>query len=221
MKRPATTSSVIDKAICVVASVVRESSRGLAARRLPGLTLETGDQIGRVLCSAGKRPKRKPVASVTDAATGRIDQLSSELDRPLHSLAAAFASARRASSGQRGYRQVHRRTASKQRLRQQLHDQVRDGLRRIDRRMAISAGSRRRSGQQEVGDVCARNQKHEHGDAEQERQAAARHRDRVGLSVCAILERDLALPETRQVSDRSSPPEAALRYRSRSRDTGR
>ena len=68
MNRPAATSSVIDRAICAVASVVRNLEAPRAPEGWPAVPFSAETRSARVLCRAGKRPNSSPVASVRAAA---------------------------------------------------------------------------------------------------------------------------------------------------------
>ncbi len=62
MKSPADTSSAIESAICAVASDVRNRAAARAPDGWPLWPFSVDTRSGRVLCSAGKRPKSSPVA---------------------------------------------------------------------------------------------------------------------------------------------------------------
>ena len=68
MKRPAAMSSAIDSAIWTVTSVVRNRDAARAPDGWPACALIVETRSGRVLCSAGNNPNRKPVATDSTAA---------------------------------------------------------------------------------------------------------------------------------------------------------
>jgi hypothetical protein len=71
VNRPAATSSAIDSAICAVASDVLNRAAARAPEGWPDWPFMMLWRSGRLLCSAGKIPKSRPVAMVTAAAKSR------------------------------------------------------------------------------------------------------------------------------------------------------
>ena len=82
VKSPADTSSAIDSAICVVASIARNRAAERAPDGWPAWPLSVDARSGRVLWSAGNSPNRKPVAIVT-AAVKRSSRRSSVQSNPV------------------------------------------------------------------------------------------------------------------------------------------
>ena len=161
-KRPAATSSAIESAICAVASEVRKRAAAARARRLAGLALERRRRrSGRVLCSAGKRPKSRPVPSVSAAGE--------EQHRSRRARAAATSAASGGSSDAISVERPPRdeQAGERRRARRARSDSVSScaiSCRRLapsDSRTAISPARAARARQQQVGDVRARDEQHD------------------------------------------------------------
>ena len=67
-KNPAAASSIIDSAICAVASTIRNRLAPRAPDGWPAWFFKVDTRSGRVLCSAGKRPNSRPVPMVSPPA---------------------------------------------------------------------------------------------------------------------------------------------------------
>ena len=78
---PADTSSAIDNAICAVASVVRNRDAPRAAPFWPASSRSAATRVGRVLCRAGKSPKRSPVAIASVPGKQHYRSVDGEVDR--------------------------------------------------------------------------------------------------------------------------------------------
>ena len=141
--------------------------RNIAAPRAPDgwpdCPLSVGSRSGRVLCSAGNRPNSKPVPSVSTAANARTVGSSWILKRGL-------LRQHRGDQVEHPLRDQQPDQPADRRQDQRLGQQLPDQLRAVgaDRQAhghftAAPSGA----GQQQVGDVGARDQQHQAGHAEQ------------------------------------------------------